>query len=90
MPAIVAATSGSSGDAATAAAGAARDVLASLYPGRTAIFDEHLASDMLDADSPGQASMGRSDCRDAGGAAGELIAPQAVATSLGLERAASR
>ncbi|MDX6232100.1 MAG: hypothetical protein QOH68_1075 [Nocardioidaceae bacterium] len=57
--AIVAPTSGLSGDAARAAAGAAHDVLASLYPGRTAIFDDHLASDMSAADSPGQASKGR-------------------------------
>jgi hypothetical protein len=57
-PAIVAPRAGASGDPAIAAAAAAHDVLAALYPAQAPAFDAALSAALADASSPGAARHG--------------------------------
>ncbi|HEU0133128.1 MAG TPA: vanadium-dependent haloperoxidase [Mycobacteriales bacterium] len=58
-PALVPPSPGAAGDPVAAAAGAAHDVLAALYPARAAAYDARLAADLATVTAPGQATLGR-------------------------------
>jgi hypothetical protein len=58
-PAIVAPTPGVAGDPGVAAAAAAHDVLAALYPPDTAAYDAQLTADLSASVSPALAAKGR-------------------------------
>jgi membrane-associated phospholipid phosphatase len=58
-PAFVAPVPGAAGDPVAAAAGAAHDVLAALYPARASAYDARLATDLASVTAPGQATLGR-------------------------------
>lgn len=58
-PALVAPAPGGAGDPVAAAATAAHDILAALYPDRAALYDARLEDDLAALGSPGQAMHGK-------------------------------